>query len=63
MRIRFWSKTVAYLEYGFRGGPTSPTCSKGTIFLNYNNFVHSKNSISEHMTIFKKNVGKFFKYL
>ena len=37
---RFWimdgtfrsTPTVAYLEFGSRGGPASPTCSKGTIY-------------------------------
>ena len=55
---------VAYLEFGSGGGgPASPTCSRATISLNYNNFVHSENTISEHMTIFKENICKFFKYL
>ena len=55
--------TVAYLEFGSRGGvPASPICSKGTISY-YNNFIHSEDTISQHMAIFKKNTCKFFKYL
>ena len=51
---------VAYLEFGSSGGAAASTCSKGTFLLNYN-FVHSLNTISEYMTIFKKNTFKFFK--
>ena len=31
--------------------------------LNYHNFVHCENTISEHMAIFKENICKLFKYL
>ena len=38
-----------------------PLVLRGQLLLNY--FVHSENTISEHMAIFKKNICKFFKYL
>ena len=61
--LEVYCGTVAYLEFGWGGGcPASPTCSKGTISLNYNNFVHSENTISEHMAIFKVNIQNFFRF-
>ena len=54
---------VAYLEFGSGGVWPLPLVLRGQFLLNYNNFVHSENTISEHMVIFKKNICKFLKYL
>ena len=51
---------VAYLEFGSRGVQPLPFVLRGHFRLNYNNFVHIENMISEHMAIFKENI---FKYL
>ena len=58
------SHPVAYLEFVSGGGVRPlPLVLRGQFLLNYNNFLDSENTISEHMAIFKKNICKFFKYL
>ena len=52
-RIMLWRGGVQPLSFVLRG----------QFHLNYNNFVHRENMISDHMAIFKKNICKFFKYL
>ena len=58
--------SVAHLKFGsWEGGGVQPLplVLRGQFLLNYNNFVLSENTVSEHMAIFKKNICKFFKYL
>ena len=47
--------TVPYLEFGSRGGGVRPLplVLRGQFLLNYNNFVHRENTISEHMAMCK----------
>ena len=60
----FWHPLpVAYLEFGSREVRPLALVLRGQFLLNHNNFVHSENTISEHMAIFKENICKFFKYL
>ena len=43
-------KPVAYLEFGSREGVRPlPLVLRGQFLLTYNNFIHSENTISEHM--------------
>ena len=51
------------LARGREGVRPLPLVLRGQFLLNYNNFVRSENTISEHMAIFKENICKFFKYL
>ena len=51
------------LALGGRGVWPLPLVLWVQFILNYNNFVHTENTISEHMAIFKENICKLFKYL
>ena len=37
-----------------------PLVLRGQFLLNYNNFIHSEDTISEHMAIFNKNICNSF---
>ena len=55
-------RTVTHVEFASGGVRPLPLDLRGQFLLNYNNFVYSENTISEHMAIFKVNIQNFFRF-